>query len=637
MPALVDIPSLHLQAAKQASGVRFPPLLSTILLINAASAVSEPPKVERVLRFEGEAGLVLTEHEYQLRLTTAKTLSLSLGGDSLSTNGTQYLQVPVGDLPVKLLHADGLKFDLLDLDIAHYHKSGWATITSFRGTKADGSQLHFQSIVAQPSDGDGPGEDFEKLTFPAEWTDLVEVQIIYGGIAIDNVRVRGFAVESYQPDQGELPQALSVVKLLNSAWRIEEIKNGKATLSTTNARDREGSNALLDLASGEIVHQGYNSDVSGFNHLTGERCQVDYHGKLSLVSGGQSKVIAETGRDGVDDISCPAVSNGRVIFANHWYQGLEKFAVFMAGPNGVVPLMTPATVLSDGGTPYSFPHEIHFRGNNFAIYTSSTKTSNCYFVSFNGGTMRPTPAVGVPIPGTDRRIISYLRLLWLDDESIGYLVESAPVPIPVNYRRGHSVAIMTANGSSRFVNFNSNGVMTSPPGIGYGHAQVSFAGYDDPSGARFTMGALSARDAASGTTVCLAVQVADGPYLLIARAGTTVEGFGKIVSFGNRVAMGNGEFYLTATNEQGVRALLKGTMPSAPPALRAAGMVPTADQSFRFRVENLTYDRYYRVERSSNLIDPWITVSRFQAGSRSRSVLGALVADERAFFRVVEE
>lgn len=627
----------------QSAGVKLPLLVGASLLLGAApdlvaDGIPEHMKVTRVIAFdEGSPAMGWGEFEYRFTIPDNGWIWLDTGGAIGATNGTRFMAGGDDDIGLSLTHLDGLAFDLMELDLAEYNTLEVPEPVRFEGRKDDGTVLSFTVPLDGVIDGNGPIDDFQKVTFPPEWTGLVELRILSSGWAIDNIKVRGLAVETGHESANSLPVPLQVLgTLANNAntlfWRVGEFKGSKLVIHERNFSLNRTRIGLFDPANGAITNLKTVSGEDGGNPLTGETCWVYPDGRLLINSGGTTKELAREGQNGVNTISYPAVSNGKVIFANLDYEGNHgQFSVVMASSTGVATVLTPATVLADGGTVIRIPNAMHFSGNTFAIPSATTKTGDCFLVSFNGGPIQISPGVGKKVPGTNFTISERRALLWLDDTSLGYIVRSGGTE-----PRDHIIT-MLANGSSTAASWDPHLAKSILPGSGLALRNYGAAGLDRSNGTIFITGPLECRDVAPNNLNGIVARTSNGVSTVLVREGSVVPGFGPLKSIYPIVTVGSGEFYFTAMNEVGTVAVLKGRVPLTIPQLKTGGFVTTADGSVRFMVENLTHGLPYRVESAPSPAGPWTECSRFTGGSRSRSVFGAFQRGTQEFFRVVED
>lgn len=620
------------------------PLLSLVPFLVAvapallAEGIPEHLKATRVLAFEGVPAMGWGEFEYRFTASDNGWVRIDQGEAIMANNGTRYLEGIDPGISLSLEHADGLEFDLMELDLAEFNSLEAPDPVRFEGSKRDGTLLVLDVPLDGVSDGDGPGEDFQKVVFPPEWTGVVKVRILGELWAIDNIKVRGAVVEAVHEARGDLPVPLEVLGTLATNatslfWRVGEFKGSKLVVHERNFSLNRTRMGLFDPATGQTTNLQRAEDDQCGNPLTGEFCWVTADGRLLLGPAAPVRELARVGQNGVTSISYPAVSNGKVIFADVGYQSAHgEFAAFMASSTGVVPVLTPTTVLADGGTPARRPNAMHFTGNTYAIPSSTTKTGDCFLVSFNGGPIRVSPSVGKMVPGTNFIIQQRDTLLWLDDNSIGYLVQSGSSANP----RDH-VITMLADGSSSSVTWDPLFARYIVPGSGMVQRSYGAAGLDRGTGTILIAGPLECRDVAPNNLDGIVARSPDGITRVLVREGSILPGFGELKQFHPNVTAANGEFFFTARNEAGTVAVLKGRIPESVPQFRTGDFIPTADGTVRFMVENLTHGLSYRVESAPGPAGPWSECSRFTGGSRSRSVFGAFERGTRGFFRVVEE
>lgn len=588
----------------------------------------------QVIDFSNPAGMGYVQFGYRITAPGTDWVGLSSGGGIRASNGGQYLSISTSGAPVTLAHADGLPFELVAFDLGEYSTTAVPDHVDFEGLKADGSRVALRIVPDKVIDGSGPVADFEAVSFPAAWSDLVQVQVLDGKVALDNIVVRGLRLDGFHAaDSHGVP--LEVLGLLEESfsyntWGVESLQGGELLLRRQRYSDDPVYYFSFDLASGSLDYRGGFSNDSGGNLATGEVAFVSGNA-LVWQSGHERAELAWIGRDGVSRIGLPRPSGGRVLFVNDWYQGHEEYAVFLAGPQGVAPVLTPETVLPDGGSPYYFPDELVFTGNSFAIQTSTTKSGWLYVMSFDGGPLVLSPGEGTAVPGTSLRLSGKPQLRWLNDDSAGLLAASSG-------GSGELLQIvMTADGAwtATVRPVPAWGARRAIPGAGFVQRHYSAAVFDrDP--AVLCSGPLECADLAPNNIGGLVVETGAGQRHVMIRQGRRIEGFGVIDSLGSPALVDGGWFFATARNTAGAMALLRGRIPGEEPRVRAGAFVAMADGTLRLMVENLTHGRLYQVRTAADPGGPWITAGRFTAGSPARSVLADFERAGQRFFRIVE-
>ncbi len=611
------------------------PFIFALVLAGVAPGgeIPEHLKATRTLDFSLPAAHGYTQHGYRISGPEDHGTNLVTGTGILANNGGRYLNILSTGAPVSLVQADGTAFDVLSMDVAEYSTVAIPSVVSFRGTKGDGTVLSFDFIPDRIIDGSGPKQDFEAVTFPPGWTELERLEITTTRVALDNITVRGLALDHFNPKE-ESPLRLELLGTLDSdsydSWGVTGSDGEHVYLRSLRYPSDPVSLSSFSLVTGEIVQSVWISGGSGGNLETGETAWVQ-DDSLVWSLGEESQVLATVGSDGVTGISYPRPANGRVLFANHWYQGHEKYAVFLAGPQGVTPVLTPETILPDGGTPHYFPRELHYTGSSFAIATSTSKSDSLYVISFAGGPLRLSPGNRDLIPGTGFHISGQPMLRWLDDNSAGFIVETDGT----SYEQFD--LMMLADGSWTVTRRAGPAWSARTPLPGWGFFQRHYSTVATPPGTPLlTYGPIECNDLSPNNRHGLVSWTEDGGRHLLIREGVALDGFGTVGQVFSQAHTADGWFYVTARSAQGQIGLFRGRLPVAVPAVRAGAFVPMADGTMRFMVENLTHGRDYVVEQAGTLAGPWTPASRFTAGSPGRSVLGAFSRGSRGFFRVVE-
>ncbi|HEY1121852.1 MAG TPA: hypothetical protein VGE67_09635 [Haloferula sp.] len=611
------------------------PLIFALSFVGSSLAgeVPEHLKATRTLDFSLPAGMGYTQHGYRVTGPANEWLNLDSPSSFNPDNGGIHLSLHSTSAPVSIVQADGTAFDALSVDVAEYSIYAIPSVVSFRATKADGTVLNFDFAPDGVIDGTGPKVDFQTVTFPATWKNLTRLEATTTKVALDNITLRGLALDHFD-QKAEAQPHLEWLGTLNGgpydSWGVTGADADHVFLWNQQYPRDPVSLSSFSLAAGEVTRTIWVSGDSGGNIETGETARVQ-GSDLIWSLGAQSQVLATVGSDGVTDISYPTPAGGRVLFANHWYQGHEKYAVFLAGPEGVTPVLLPDTLLPDGGTPHYFPRELHYTGSSYAISTSTSKSDSLFVISFAGGPFRLSPGSGDPLPGTGLTIDSTPVLTWLNDNSAGFIVKTFGVNSPqfeVEVRSDGSWTATQRPGPAPYA---------KTPLTGQGLVQVHQATEASPSGTDLiTYGSIVCHDLSPNNRYGLVAWTPDGGRHLLIREGVELDGFGTVAQVFPRAYAADGIFYVTARNTEGQVGLFRGRLPASIPTVQAGAFIPTTDGTVRFMVGNLTHGRSYVVEKAQTLAGPWSTASRFTAGSTERSVLGGFSYGTREFFRVVE-
>lgn len=586
-----------------------------------------------VIDFSHDGGMGYVHHGYRITAPPNDWIRLSSGGGIRANNGGFYLSVATA-VPITLVHADGLPFEILSLDIAEYSTVAIPSHVDFEGLKSDGSQVTFRFIPDAVIDGDGPLNDFQTVHFPEGWSDIVSLQMLNGKVALDNIAVRGFSLDGFHVGDVSNPPLEVLGVLENSAsynqWRILSCKNGGVGLSRQRYYDDPEYFFRFDLNNKVLQYRGTYTNNSGENPDTLERAYLK-NGALIWQLGPQTVELARIGEGGVVGIELPKPAGGKVLFLNAAEENHGNPSVMIAGPSGVQSILHSQTVLPDGGLPESITGEFTYTGTSYSIRSATTKSTQRYIISFAGGPLRLSPGDGDSIPGTSLKIIGCPTLRWLNDNTAGFVANSGG---------GNSELlqiVMTADGTwtTTIRTVPAWGSQTVLPGAGFLLRSQSVAIFDeDP--ALIGYGPIECSDLAPNNIYGLVAELADGSRHLLVRSGRQIPGFGQVLLISPQALIQNDWFFVVVSNTAGVTALLKGRIPSEEPRLKAGAFVPTSDGTVRFMVENLTHGQSYRVERADSPAGPWSAVSKFTAGSPVRSVHAEFEQGQRGFFRVGE-
>jgi len=611
------------------------PFIFALSLVGSSLAgeVPEHLKTTRALDFSLPAGMGYTQHGYRVTGPENEWINLVSPSSVYPDNGGAHLSLHSTSAPVSIVQADGTAFDALSVDVAEYSIYAIPSVVSFRATKADGSVMNFDFAPDGLIDGTGPKVDFQTVTFPATWKNLARLEITTTKVALDNITLRGLALDHFDQKAGAPPH-LEWLGTLNGepcdSWGVTGADADRVFLWNQQYPRDPVSLSSFSLAAREVTRTVWVSDASGGNIETGETARVQ-GGDLVWTLGDQSQVLATVGSDGVTGISYPTPAGGRVLFANHWYQGHEKYAVFLAGPEGVTPVLLPDTVLPDGGTPHYFPRELHYTGSSYAISTSTSQSDSLFVISFAGGPLRLSPGAGDPLPGTGMTIDGTPVLAWLNDDSAGFIVETQGINSP------QFEVEVRPNGSWTATQRPGPVPYAKTPLTGQGLVQVHQSTDVSPQGPYLiTYGPVVCHDLSPNSRYGLVAWTDDGGRYLLIQEGVELDGFGVVGQVFSRAYAADGIFYVSARNTEGQVGLFRGRLPAAIPIVQAGAFLPTTDGTVRFMVRNLTHGRSYVVEKAETLVGPWSAASRFTAGSPARSVLGDFSYGSRGFFRVVE-
>jgi hypothetical protein len=603
-----------------------------ILIGNLVGAVPELLKSTVVITFSREGGLGYTESGYRVTCPSGR---LSAGNPI--KGGGEYpegiLSIPRNDTPVTLAQADGQEFSVISLDVAEYSRFAIPDQVVFRGVKNDGEELIHRFVPDKILDSTNSANDFETVIFPDTWTDLISFQFLSEIVRIDNVTLSGLTLESHHPAHGQMviPELLGVLEegfSYNQFW-VVGIQGSSVSINKQRYAYDPIYFGVFDLQTGDYASITGNSSSTGRNLATGE---VAYIRNNSLYVVGQEEPVkvATLGEDNVSNIRLPRPGNGKALFVNEWFEGNESFAVFVAGPDGVVTVLTSDTVLPNGKTPHYFPSQAYFTGNSFAVDSSTGTNDLRYLVSFGGGPVLLSPADGDKVPGTSLVIAGRPELESFKDSGAVFVANTTG-------GNGELVRIsMGTAGNLIFTIFMStpSGATTVLPGSGYlERNQKSILSGDH----LVTYGPMECSDISANNEYGMAVTTPEGMKFLMIREGWVVPGLGRIASVSESAYVHGGWFYTTVRAENGSLGLLRCRIPDSYLSPSIGDFLPRNDKTVRFMVHGLTHGKSYFIQRSRNLEGVWETITKFSAGSPSRSVLGNFQYNGSEFFRILEQ
>lgn len=587
-----------------------------------------------LIDFSGVSAMGYVHRGYRVTAPTNNWVSLSSGGGIRATNGGSYLAVGTAGAPITLTHADGLPFEIISLDLAEYSTVAIPSFVDFEGVKSDGSRVNLRFVPDGIIDGDGATNDFQTLSFPTGWSDIISLQILNGKVALDNITVRGSSLDQFHvADSPNLPlEMLGVLESSPSAnnWGVLSLKDGALALRRQRYSYDPVFRFRFDLESGPLQYRGLYSSTSGQNPDTLEIAYL-LNGALLWQSGPLTLELARIGQNGVIGISYPRPAGGKVLFLNQAAENHGNPIVAIAGTNGIETVLTSTTLLPDGGFPKSISDELIFTGTSLAIRSATTKSTQRYIISFVGGPLRLSPGEGDSIPGSSLKIMGRPALRWLNDDGAGFVANSSG-------GNGELLQIlMTPSGiwTTTIRPAPAFGAKVPLPGAGFVLRSQTVEILDEDS-ALLCGGPIECTDLPPNNLYGLVAELADGKRHLLLRAGREIPSFGQVASFSRQALIQGGCLFVIATNPEGVTALFRGKIPEEEPRLKAGVFVATTDGTVRFIVENLSHGRNYHIERAESPAGPWSGAQVFTAGSPSRSVLAEFVRGQRAFFRVAE-
>jgi Ca2+-binding EF-hand superfamily protein len=298
-----------------------------------------------------------------------------------------------------IVHTQGKTFTPLTIEIAEYSLgTSYATPVSFFGTKANGEQVNFTVTLDGVRDGPGGQPDFQKVTFPAEFTDLVQLDVPAKLWSCDNFVFSTIIPPPLPPDQKLAPDFRQGRTLYTEV--IEDVLLVGPDFHYASGYHEPASTKFLtteipfSFSTPGVSFDADSRDLYFVSNQTIRRYRD--HVITDLITLQQ---VVNAGYD-VQWLFSPCGSADQVYFAGANKTGSDFYMIFQLDPNeGVVPVVTPDTLLpgpAGADRPYYFPGWMTARETNFAFDTSlrGSWQTDRVFASWNGGPIQEVLAVG---------------------------------------------------------------------------------------------------------------------------------------------------------------------------------------------------------------------------------------------------
>lgn len=340
-------------------------------------------------------------------------------------------------------------FTPVTMDVGEYSLStSISTPVTFIGTKAGGEQVSHSVILDGVRDGPGGEPDFQQVTFPATFQDLVRLEVPTRLWSCDNFAFSAIIPLPLPTDQKLEPafQQGQTILVKPATDKIYMVGPDFHYAAGFYPPDRTQFMTETD-SSNRLTPQMYLDPDSRYLYYVSSnviRCYRDDE-ITDLVS--LSQLPAEYG---VTALAKPRGSGDDLYFTGWNFQGSDSYVIFKLVEGEAVPVVTPSTMLpgkSGAGLPYYFPDWLAVRDGNFAFDTSLVGSSDKtrVFASWQGGPLREVVAEGDLTPAG---VVPSIDGLEFDDqgrlqvqignellicEENGAIQSAVPTPIrPVN-------------------------------------------------------------------------------------------------------------------------------------------------------------------------------------------------------------
>ncbi len=336
-----------------------------------------------------------------LRVTNARgTICPDSDGINSVSSGSTYSNDVEG---LKFVQAEGKTFTPLTIEVGEYSLStSIATPVTFVGTKEGGAQVSFNVILDGVRDGPGGQPDFQAVTFPAEFQDLVRLEIPTRLWSFDNL-VFSAVIPFPLPTDQKLGPAFREGATLHTKAAIDEIfmvgpdfhyaagfypPDRTQFMTGTDFSNRSTPQMSFD----PVARDLYYASSSGIWRY---REDVD----TNLIN--LQQVVA-AGYD-VTSISRPHGSGGQVYFIGANHGGSDSYFIFKLEDDVLVPVVTAQTLLPGTGGdafPNNFPGSLAVRNGDFAFDTSlvGSTQKRRVFVRRGSGAFQQVLATGDSSP-----------------------------------------------------------------------------------------------------------------------------------------------------------------------------------------------------------------------------------------------
>ena len=529
---------------------------------------------------------------------------------------------------------DGMPFTPLRIDLAEY--SAFAKpISNQVPVVAVFPDLHEETItftIDGVIDGNGPLADFQTFAFPPHWQNLLRLRFTESRFAFDNVVLVGSTVPDLAPPV--VPAPLRNVRVLaalpnptpsgGSEWVVHRRSEGNLLLASVSSSDTINSYAML-YPSGQLINHAVTT-----NPLTRESTQIvsGAGGSKSLrqqLATGSSIMQATTGGTwGIDSFDLPRPCNGRAAFADFFYAGAEKYAIFIAQSGTITPVVLPTTVLPGGGMPHHFPDQLFFENDALAFPSSTSLETQAdrWFLLFPQRSLIAGLAEGQLIPGTNQTITSLGKLTALTMDRARYLVKTSDGAYLLQTDRDAVHTVLAASTSLK---------TAVVPGFGVRMTRFEVTAFDAGLGLAYTTG-MTRSDEGGEYLNAACVESAGIPFMVMT-TGQLIAGIGA-VSSGSISLAEDGLFYAVVRNPAGQRYLIEAAPILSSPAVTIAEILQLPDARIRLVAHYLTLDKNYIIERATDPGGVWEQSGAFTGRAFMRSVPALQVPGGTGYYRL---
>lgn len=345
------------------------------------------------------SGLVFTNARGTICTDTGTGIN-SVSSGSRFSNDVQSLRI---------VHENGLPFTPLEIALGEYSRSVKEPHVEFLGFRDDGTTAYVRFPLDGVADGPGGAPDFQTVTFPATFANIVVLEVPAGSWSFDDfVFSTGFSPPLPTDQRLGASYRTAVTRLTKDVHDNLFIIGPEYAFASGFSSPSATRFALADDTS--FVPDTYSPHYS---HATGRLCFVNYaRTAVSAYQAGATTIIAtpsDTNATGwpMSRLDFPSSFGDALVFLGYDPTGSDQFAVFLKESGTTTALVTPQTQLPASptgpfSTPFDFPRDIAPSANGFIAFdtslASSSETKRLYVISPYGALVQYVVGEGDTIP-----------------------------------------------------------------------------------------------------------------------------------------------------------------------------------------------------------------------------------------------
>jgi hypothetical protein len=346
--------------------------------------------------------------------------------DGFASNGT-WTSNDVADLSIK--HVNGAAFTPVSIDLAEYSPTLWDAPVEFIGYKSDGSRVSASFELDGVIDGPGGLADFQNYVFPADFEDIMLLEVPSIRWQFDNLRFRTVIPPPLPTDQrlgnGFYDASLLFSKSIHDDTLVIgsdfEFVSGFRPASPTKSRvlPPEGTLSLgyTYLPCYDRADKRLYFGRSGALELSSAKAGFPLRKEVDLL------MMSAAGFT-VERLSMPRAAGGRMLFLGTIH-GDDSFSIFKRENGIITAIVTPESLLpdaGDGAEPHYFPRGMAVDPHGFAFDTSLSTQSYSWtlLAAFDGGAIQSIVSEGqwIPVGELQMKVISFGEFSFTDEGNL---------------------------------------------------------------------------------------------------------------------------------------------------------------------------------------------------------------------------